>query len=119
VSNRTSAGIMSPAVSTMTSPGTISRSGTSRGLPSRSAVAVTRIMARSAAAAASARASCVKRKPTPNTIIRVITVAARRSPVATDTIARIASRMTKGLRSVCSKRTGHPTGPCVAISLGP
>ena len=53
-SKRTSPGIMSPAESLTMSPGTSSRNGTSRVLPSRTTVAVTLIMALSLAAAASA-----------------------------------------------------------------
>ncbi len=101
------------------SPGTISRSGTSRGWPSRSAVAVTRIRARSAAAAESALASWTKRSVTPSTIMSAMTVAARRSPVASDTAARTASRTTSGLRSVCNNRSGQGGGPWAAISLPP
>ncbi len=82
VSSRTSPGIMSPAESLTTSPGTRSRSGTSRALPSRSTVAVTWIMAFSLAAAASARASCTKRSVTLSSTMQAITVPARMSPVA-------------------------------------
>ena len=54
---RTSAGIMSPAASSTMSPGTRCAIGTSFGWPPRSTVAWTLIMARSLAAAESARAS--------------------------------------------------------------
>ena len=55
--SRTSAGIMSPAESCTTSPGTSCPIGTSCGWPSRRTVAWTLIIARSLAAAESARAS--------------------------------------------------------------
>src|SRR5450432_1132799 len=54
---RTSPGIMSPAASWTTSPGTNWPRGTSRGSPSRTTVALTEIIALSLAAALSARAS--------------------------------------------------------------
>ena len=117
--SRTSPGIMSPAARTMTSPGTMSRSGTSRGTPSRIAVAVTRIMARSDSAAVFARDSCTNRSATPRTIIKVITMAARRSPVASDTPASVASRITSGLRTAWNRRIGHRSGRWAAISFGP
>ncbi len=78
---RTSPGIMSPADSLITSPGTRSRSGISLALPSRMTVAVTWIIALSLVAAASARASCTNRSVTLSTTMHAITVPARASPV--------------------------------------
>ena len=68
------------------------------GLPSRSTVARTLIMARSLAAALSARASCTKRSTTPRTTMSSITMPrseSRRS--ANETAASTSSRITSGL----------------------
>ena len=83
---RTSAGIMSPAASLTTSPGTRWDTGSSWGWPSRNTAAVTEIMALSFAAVASARRSCVSRRPTPSTIISDITMPARASPVENEIV---------------------------------
>src|SRR5665213_2458037 len=69
VSTLTSPGTMSPAQSLTKSPDTNSCNGTSRVLPSRTTVAVTRIIALSLAAAASARDSWMNRNATPKTTI--------------------------------------------------
>ena len=74
-STRTSAGIMSPAAKTTTSPGTICSRGISRCRPSRTTVAVMLIIALSFAAAASARDSCQNRKSTLKTTIALIMIA--------------------------------------------
>src|SRR5680860_153505 len=84
---RTSAGIMFPAESFTTSPGTNCMSGTSSSLPSRTTLAVTLIIAFSFSAAASALASCTKRSDTPRITIKAITVPARTSPVANEIVA--------------------------------
>ena len=63
--SRTSPGIMSPADSFTTSPGTSCCSGISFGWPSRTTVAVTLIIALSLAAALSAVVSCTNRSDTP------------------------------------------------------
>jgi hypothetical protein len=118
-STRTSPGIMSPAESLMTSPGTRSRSGISFGAPSRSTVAVTWFMALSLAAAVSARASCTKRSPTLSTTMAAITVPARASPVANEIADRVASRITKGLRMIFKRRRGQPCFLSSATSFGP
>ncbi len=118
-STRTSPGIMSPADSLIMSPGTRSRSGISLAAPSRRTVAVTWIMALSFAAAASARASCTKRRVTLSTTMPAITVPARASPVANETADKIASRMTSGLPMIFRRRTNQPCGRSCATSFGP
>ncbi len=117
--SRTSPGIMSPAASLTTSPGTTWLTGTSVGRPSRRTVAVTLIIALSFAAAASARASCTKRRTRPRTTINIITVPARASPVAKEIVARMVSRITNGLAIACpSSRSRRNFSSCPTI-LGP
>ena len=96
---RTSAGIMFPAANSRMSPGTNCETAISWGLPSRIAVAVTEIMAFSLAAALSALASWMSLRPTPRAIMSDITMPARGPPVANEMLARIASRITSGLRT--------------------
>ena len=101
-SMRTSAGIMSPAASVTTSPGTSWDTAISWAAPSRiTAVAVTEIIALSLAAALSALASWTSFSPTLKAIISDIMVPARKSPVANETLARTASRITRGLSTAC------------------
>ena len=119
LTTRTSPGIMSPAESLITSPGTKSLSGISRGWPSRITVAVTLIIALSLAAAESARHSCTNRSVTPNTTITNITMAESVSPVRNETTARTDSRITSGLRVVSASRQSHPCCFSWATSLGP
>ncbi len=116
---RTSAGIMSPAQRCTTSPGTSRASGSSTGRPARRTVAVTRIIARSFSAAASARASCAKRRLTPSTIMTVMTAAARTSPVARETMARTASSRTRGFRHARSNRRRRVWRSSLATTFGP
>ena len=106
--SRTSAGIMSPAESLTKSPGTTSRKGTSWGWPLRIAVAVTRIIALSLAAASSARDSWTNRRPTPRTTIETITQPARASALRKETSDRTPSRITSGLRRARSSRHCQP-----------
>ncbi len=117
--SRTSAGIMSPAARLTTSPGTRSARGTSRGVPSRTTVAVTLIIALSFFAAESARASCTNRSETPRTTINPITMAARASPVRRDTVASSVSRMTSGLIRAFPRSAHRPCPSSLATALGP
>ena len=96
---RTSPGIMSPAASWTTSPGTRCETAISWAAPPRSTVALTEIIALSFAAALLALASWISRRPTLSAIMSSIIVAARGSPVANDTAASTASRITRGLRT--------------------
>ena len=105
---RTSPGIMSPAASFTTSPGTSCDTATSRGVPSRTTVAVTEIMALSLAAALSALASWMSFSPTPNAIISDMTIPARISPVANEMVASTASRITSGLITACQSSLPIP-----------
>ncbi len=105
---RTSPGIMSPAASFTTSPGTSCETATSRGVPSRTTVAVTEIMALSLAAALSALASWMSFSPTPNAIISDMTIPARTSPVANEMVASTASRITSGLITACQSSLPIP-----------
>ena len=116
---RTSPGIMSPAVSRTTSPGTSCETATSALAPPRIAVAFTEIMALSFAAAPLALASWKRRRPTLSAIIASIIVAARGSPVAKDTAARPASSTTNGLRSARPKSRSSDGGWSFARTLGP
>ena len=118
-STRTSPGIMSPADSLTISPGTRSRSGISFASPSRMTAAVTWIMALSFAAAASARASWMKRSATLSATIAAITVPARASPVPNEIADKAASRITSGLRMIFSRRIGQPCRRSCATSFGP
>ena len=110
---------MSPADRSMMSPGTRSRSGISCGLPSRTTVAVTWIIALSFAAAAPARASCRNRSVTLSTIMPAMTLPARGSPVAKETDDRTASKMTRGFRMMISRLRNQPRCCSCATSLGP
>ena len=92
----------------MMSPGTRSRRGISCGLPSRTTVAVTWIIALSFAAAAPARASCRNRSVTLSTIMPAMTLPARGSPVAKEIDDRTASRMTSGFRMMIRRRMNQP-----------
>ena len=114
-----SAGTISPAHKLMTSPGTNSLRGISSSWPSRTTAAVTLIIALSFAAAASARDSCTKRNATPSISISVITVPPLKSPVAKDTVARMASRMTNRLRVALKSRHNQPRCFSNATALGP
>ena len=105
---RTSPGIMSPAVSWTTSPGTRCETAISWAAPSRSTVAFTEIIALSFAAALLALASWISRRPTLSAIMSSIIVAARASPVANDTAASTASRITSGLRTARQTRVRIP-----------
>ena len=116
---RTSPGIMSPAASLTTSPGTSCETAISWGLPSRMTVAVTEIIALSLAAALSAFASCTSLSVTPRRIISSITIPARVSPVRNDTVASTASRTTSGLSTECQSSLPMPARPSVARTFGP
>ena len=116
---RTSAGIMSPAASSTTSPGTSCETAISWGLPSRITVAVTEIMALSLAAALSALASWMSFSPTPRAIISDIMIPARGSPVANETLARTASRITSGLSTACQSSLPMPVRWSLASTFGP
>ncbi len=105
---RTSPGIMSPAVICTTSPGTRCEIAISWAVPPRSTVALTEIIAFNLAAALLALASWISRRPTLSTIMSSIIVAARGSPVAKDTAASTASRITSGLRSARPTRVKMP-----------
>lgn len=101
------------------SPGTRSRRGSSRALPSRTTVAVTWIMAFSFAAAASARASWRKRKAALSTTIPAMTLPARGSPVAKEIEQSTASRITRGLRRMIRSRRNQPRRRSCATTFGP
>ena len=116
---RTSAGIMSPAASSTMSPGTSCETAISWGLPSRITVAVTEIMALSLAAALSALASWMSFRPTPRAIMSDITIPARGSPVANEMLARIASRITSGLRTACQNSLPRLVRWSFAKTFGP
>ena len=107
---RTSPGIMSPADSFTTSPGTSSCSGISFGWPSRITVAVTLIIALSLAAALSALVSCTKRSETPSTTMTSITEPPRcrwnfRRGKGQD--GQDVSKITSGLRTAIQSRCSH------------
>jgi len=110
---------MSPADRLMMSPGTRSRRGISCGLPSRTTVAVTWIIALSFAAAAPARASCRNRSVTLSAIMPAMTLPARGSPVAKEIDDRTANRMTRGLRMMMSRLRNQPRCRSCATSFGP
>ncbi len=88
-------------------------------------------MALSFSAAASARASCQKRRLTLRTTIIAITVPARASPVRKDIADKVVRRITSGLRVVFQKtdepallallcnliRTRHP-GALLGFTIG-
>src|ERR1035438_9452344 len=116
---RTSPGIMSPAASLTTSPGTSPETAISWGVPSRKAVAVTEIIALSLAAALSAFASWMSLRLTPRAIIRHMTIPARESPVAKEIVASAASRRTSGLSTACQSSLPIPTRWFFARTLGP
>jgi hypothetical protein len=116
---RRSAGIMSPAESFTTSPGTRSLRGTSVYCPSRTTVAVTVIIAFSRAAAESARDSWMNLRRTPRMTIRHITVPALGSSVANEIAARAVRRTTRGLRREIINRQSHPCRISWATSFNP
>ena len=116
---RTSPGIMSPAARLTTSPGTSCETATSIGAPSRTTVAVTEIMALSLAAALSALASWMSFRLTPRAIISDMTVPARASPVANETVANTASKRTSGLITACQSSLPIPARWSLASTLGP
>ena len=118
-SMRTSAGIMSPAASVTTSPGTSWDTAISWGCPSRVTVAVTEIMAFSLAAALSALASWTSFSPRLKAIISDIMVPARKSPVANETLAKTVSRITSGLSTACQISLPIPIRWSLASTLGP
>ena len=90
---RASAGILSPASSTMMSPGTRLFDGTSSSLPSRSTVIIGVSMLFSASSAFSARNSCTKPSTAQNTMMTPMMIASTYSPTnAERTVATI--RMT-------------------------
>ena len=117
--SRTSAGIMSPAASFTTSPRTTSRSGISRSSPSRTTVAVTRIIERSVSAAALACVSWMKRSSTPRKIITPMTVADRLSPERRETVASTTSSTTSGLRMARKRRHRQLSRTPLGSSFGP
>ena len=82
-------------------------------------VAVTEIMALSLAAALSALASWMSFRPTPSTIMSDITMPARGSPVANEMLARIASRITSGLRTACQSSLPRLVRWSFAKTFGP
>ena len=100
---RQSAGTMSPAESTMWSPGTSSRMGTSiccAAVPScatRSTAAVLLTMAFRRSALRCERPSCTKRITVDSSTMQPITTVASMSSVAAETSASTVSRMLKGL----------------------
>ena len=110
---------MSPADKLMMSPGTRPRRGISWGLPSRTTVAVTWIIALSFAAAAPARASCRNRSETLSTIMPAMTLPARGSPVAKEIDDRTASKMTRGFRRMTRRLINQPRCRSCATSFGP
>ena len=76
-------------------------------------------MAFSFAAAASARASWMKRSATLSTTMPTITVPARASPGANETADSVASRITSGLRMIFIRRRNQPCWRSCATSFGP
>ena len=99
---------MSPAAKATTSPVTSWEMGISRGWPPRMTVAMTEIIALSFAAAWSARDSCTSFSPAPSAIMAVIIMPARTSPVAKETPASDASRITSGLSTACRMSVTTP-----------
>ena len=82
-------------------------------------VAVTEIMALSLAAALSALASWMSFSPTPRAIMSDIMVPARKSPVAKETLAKTASRITSGLSTACQSSLPIPARWSLASTFGP
>ena len=116
---RTSAGIMSPAASLTTSPGTSCETGVSWSWPSRRTVAVTEIIALSLVAALSAFASWISFRPTPIAIMSDITLPARTSPVAKEIVASTASSSTSGFMTACHTNSAMLLRASPATTLGP
>ena len=80
---------------------------------------MTEIIALSFAAALFALASWTSFRPTLSAIISSITVAARGSPVAKDTAASTASRITSGFSTARQSSSGNPGRWSFASTFGP
>ena len=118
VSRRQSAGIMSPADSSSTSPSTSFLIGTSR-RPCRITVAVLLTSAFSDSAARLDRCSCTKRSAVLSATMVLITTVALRSCVAQDTAARAVSSRLNGSRKQCPRCRHQGRGPSCSTRFGP
>ncbi len=117
--SRASPGTISPADNFTTSPGTNCWRGTSFCCPSRTTVAVTRIMALSAAAALSARVSWINLNDSPRSTMTRIMMPVATSPVTKEMTARTVSRITSGLRAAVQSRCPQPCCFSRPTSFGP
>ncbi len=114
-----SAGTRSPALSSTTSPATISLAGRSAATPSRSTLAWSAIERFSAAAVASARCSCTM-SSTVETITTVTMIAKlAASPVAPATTAATSRIAINGLASLRSRPRSTPLRAAAPSSLRP